>query len=247
MASPAMSSAERPLMRRPLSPPVDFYGSSRSSATGASFDAGGGIRTRERSPPARGSSLGESTLAQGTLLPPVPPGKPEPPGKSEASFARKQVKRDTVAVPPETRYARSGDVNVAYQVTGEGPVDIVYVDVISHLELVWEVPSHAAFLGRLALSVPTPPQSGTSSCTLAEYSDSLLAPNLAGTLRGYQLQAASSNSGQLTVLSCRRHSRMGQRVGMLPRGSALPPPQLPGESSPAVTSAGAAGSRVWRG
>jgi hypothetical protein len=41
-----------------------------------------------------------------------------------------------VAVPPETRYARSGDVNVAYQVTGEGPVDIVYVDVISHLELV---------------------------------------------------------------------------------------------------------------
>jgi len=55
-----------------------------------------------------------------------------------------------VAVPPETRYARSGDVNVAYQVTGEGPVGIVYVDVISHLELVWEVPSHAAFLDRLA-------------------------------------------------------------------------------------------------
>ena len=45
-------------------------------------------------------------------------------------------------VQPETRYARSGDVNVAYQVPGEGPVDIVYVDVISHLELVWEIPSH---------------------------------------------------------------------------------------------------------
>jgi len=28
-------------------------------------------------------------------------------------------------VQPETRYARSGDVNVAYQVMGEGPVDIV--------------------------------------------------------------------------------------------------------------------------
>jgi class 3 adenylate cyclase/pimeloyl-ACP methyl ester carboxylesterase len=55
-----------------------------------------------------------------------------------------------VAVPPETRYARSGDVNVAYQVTSEGPVDVVYVDVISHLELGWEVPSQAAFLTRLA-------------------------------------------------------------------------------------------------
>ena len=51
---------------------------------------------------------------------------------------------------PETRYARSGDVNVAYQVLRAGPVDLVYVDVISHLELGWEVPSHAGFLNRLA-------------------------------------------------------------------------------------------------
>jgi hypothetical protein len=28
---------------------------------------------------------------------------------------------------PETRYARSGDVNIAYQVTGDGPFDVVYV------------------------------------------------------------------------------------------------------------------------
>jgi hypothetical protein len=28
---------------------------------------------------------------------------------------------------PETRYARSGDVNIAYQVVGEGPRDLVYV------------------------------------------------------------------------------------------------------------------------
>jgi class 3 adenylate cyclase/pimeloyl-ACP methyl ester carboxylesterase len=62
------------------------------------------------------------------------------------------VNRDTVFVQPETRYARSGDVNVAYQVIGEGPVDIVYVDVISHLELAWESPAHAAFLNRLASS-----------------------------------------------------------------------------------------------
>src|SRR5215475_8224517 len=69
--------------------------------------------------------------------------------RAGGSFAWKRVKRDTVPVQPETRYARSGDVNVAYQVLGEGSVDIVYVDVISHLEIMWEVPSIAAFLNRL--------------------------------------------------------------------------------------------------
>jgi len=29
--------------------------------------------------------------------------------------------------PPDTRYAKSGDVNIAYQVTGRGPLDLVYV------------------------------------------------------------------------------------------------------------------------
>ena len=51
---------------------------------------------------------------------------------------------------PETRYARSGEVNVAYQVAGAGQVDIVYVDVISHLELSWEIPTQAAYFERLA-------------------------------------------------------------------------------------------------
>jgi len=53
-------------------------------------------------------------------------------------------------VQPETRYARSGDVSVAYQVLGAGPVDIVYAPAISHVELVWESPSQVAFLNRLA-------------------------------------------------------------------------------------------------
>jgi class 3 adenylate cyclase len=55
-------------------------------------------------------------------------------------------------VPPETRYARSGDVNIAYQVVGAGPPDVVAVEVISHLELDWEVPYVARFLNRLASS-----------------------------------------------------------------------------------------------
>jgi pimeloyl-ACP methyl ester carboxylesterase len=52
---------------------------------------------------------------------------------------------------PVVRYARSGDVNVAYQVTGEGPRDLVLVaGFISHLDLDWDEPRSAYFLRRLA-------------------------------------------------------------------------------------------------
>src|SRR5687767_11986550 len=52
---------------------------------------------------------------------------------------------------PETRYAKSGEVNIAYQVVGEGPFDLVYVPGwISNVELMWEEPGHAHVLGRLA-------------------------------------------------------------------------------------------------
>ncbi len=48
------------------------------------------------------------------------------------------------------RYARSGEVNIAYQVTGEGPFDLVLVPgFFSHLEIDWEYPPHAHFLERL--------------------------------------------------------------------------------------------------
>jgi len=48
------------------------------------------------------------------------------------------------------RYARSGDVNIAYQVTGEGVFDLVLVPgFFSHLEIDWELPAHAHFLERL--------------------------------------------------------------------------------------------------
>ncbi len=52
---------------------------------------------------------------------------------------------------PFTRYARSGDVNIAYQVVGEGPVDLVYVPGwISNVELAWELPDLAGGFERLA-------------------------------------------------------------------------------------------------
>jgi class 3 adenylate cyclase len=53
---------------------------------------------------------------------------------------------------PETRYARSGDVSIAYQVMGDGPLDLVFAPPLSHLELDWETPSIAGFYGRLASS-----------------------------------------------------------------------------------------------
>jgi pimeloyl-ACP methyl ester carboxylesterase len=54
-------------------------------------------------------------------------------------------------VAPETRYAKSGDVNIAYQVVGEGPFDLLYVPGwVSHVEQGWEEPAMAHFLHRLA-------------------------------------------------------------------------------------------------
>ena len=52
---------------------------------------------------------------------------------------------------PETRYARSGDVHIAYQVLGDGPFDVVWVPAfVSNVELAWQVSSQAEFIRRLA-------------------------------------------------------------------------------------------------
>lgn len=52
---------------------------------------------------------------------------------------------------PPIKYARNGSVNIAYQVVGDGPIDLVLVHGwVSHLELNWEEPSITRFLERLA-------------------------------------------------------------------------------------------------
>jgi class 3 adenylate cyclase len=54
-------------------------------------------------------------------------------------------------VVPETRYARSADIHIAYQVAGEGEVDLVHVPgFVSNLDLNWEEPERAYFFSRLA-------------------------------------------------------------------------------------------------
>lgn len=52
---------------------------------------------------------------------------------------------------PEPRYARSGDLSIAYQVVGEGPPDILFVPgFVSNVELMWDVPWIHRMLERLA-------------------------------------------------------------------------------------------------
>ena len=51
----------------------------------------------------------------------------------------------------ETRYAKSGDVHLAYRVFGAGPPDIVLVPgTVSHVELYWQLPASEYLLKRLA-------------------------------------------------------------------------------------------------
>jgi class 3 adenylate cyclase/pimeloyl-ACP methyl ester carboxylesterase len=90
-------------------------------------------------------------------------------------------------MPPETRYARSGEVHIAYQVTGDGPIDLLWVPTwIWQVEHMWEDPLTARLLNRLAtfsrvvmfdrrglgLSDPRP---GGGAATLEEQMDDLVA------------------------------------------------------------------------
>ncbi|MFW2367962.1 MAG: alpha/beta fold hydrolase, partial [Desulforhopalus sp.] len=54
-------------------------------------------------------------------------------------------------IHPETQYAKSGDVHIAYQVIGEGPLDLVFVPgFVSHLEENWNSTTKEQFFRRLA-------------------------------------------------------------------------------------------------
>lgn len=63
-----------------------------------------------------------------------------------------EAKMPEQAAPrPEVHYAMSGDIHIAYQVVGEGPIDLIYAPGwVSHLEYGWESPLVAQFLRGLA-------------------------------------------------------------------------------------------------
>jgi pimeloyl-ACP methyl ester carboxylesterase len=55
-----------------------------------------------------------------------------------------------MAGTPKTQYTKSGALHIAYQVTGTGPLDLVFVPgFVSHLEYQWEHPRSAHFFERL--------------------------------------------------------------------------------------------------
>ena len=57
---------------------------------------------------------------------------------------------------PETKYARQGDLHVAYQTIGDGPLDIVFIAPgVTSIETVWDVPEMAAYVRGLAATGAT--------------------------------------------------------------------------------------------
>jgi len=68
-----------------------------------------------------------------------------------AAFVADGENLAVAAATPETRYALSGEFSIAYQVLGEGELDLVYMPgFASHLEVFWEEPRYSRFLHRLA-------------------------------------------------------------------------------------------------
>jgi class 3 adenylate cyclase/pimeloyl-ACP methyl ester carboxylesterase len=120
-------------------------------------DAIGGAFTHTRRPGAAGRN-GRDAIATG------PPARSAPFGRPRLSGLRpdEAVRRGLLAGAEgrgalsalhgtETRYAKSGETSVAYQVVGDGPIDLVHVSgFLSHLEWNWQYPPVARFLERLA-------------------------------------------------------------------------------------------------
>src|ERR1051325_152623 len=69
-----------------------------------------------------------------------------------AALAQPRAAAETVRVEvPETRYAQSGDIAIAYKTVGEGPFDLVWTPgAFSNLDLMWEEPALARFYDGLA-------------------------------------------------------------------------------------------------
>ena len=65
---------------------------------------------------------------------------------------RSRPENDSGVDPPETRYATTDDgVSIAYQVVGEGPIDLVFVhSFVSHVEVFWELPKFERFVKELS-------------------------------------------------------------------------------------------------
>lgn len=108
----------------------------------------GGEVTAEVHPTSRRAATEATTHPTRILMKPLP--RPRVDG-SWPRLAFGAIASDTPGVdPPEVRYARSGDVSIAYVVTGSGSFDLVFVHgFVGNLESAWEQPDRVAFFERL--------------------------------------------------------------------------------------------------
>jgi len=91
-----------------------------------------------------------ATPSIGNVVRGVEPG-PQPESGVALRATQELRPDDEPFVVPATRYAANGSVNIAYQVVGNGSVDLVVVPGwLSHLDLQWEEPGYARFLRSLA-------------------------------------------------------------------------------------------------
>ena len=75
---------------------------------------------------------------------------------------------------PETHYTKSGEVHIAYQVTGEGPLDLVLVPgFVSHLEAGWQSENRVPFFSAARIIFPVDPIRQTGHGTIGSQLASL--------------------------------------------------------------------------
>ncbi len=119
-------------------------------------------RLRSRDPRAASPTSKRGANSSRTRRSPTPSSRsrssPTSAGSPSSSPRPAAGMSDNLGVEPETRYARSGDVSIAYQVIGDGPFDLVYVPPFaSHVELAWSIPDTAFFLRRALLVLAADP------------------------------------------------------------------------------------------
>jgi len=136
---------------------------------------------------------------------------------------------------PRTRYARSGELAIAYQVHGSGDRDLVLNSgVASNLETVWDIPEAARFFERLGgfarvirfdrrdtgLSDPI-----RDDLTLEAHADDALAVIDAAGSEQPVLMGSLDGARSLALLAATRPKRVGRLIAISPGRKASPPPR----------------------
>src|SRR5262249_9561536 len=141
-SSPATATSRCPASSGPCSRPATAACSTWSSSARASRTRA--TRTR--------AGVRSTTSARSSA-----PSAPDPPDRKCWTPMGRDVdrltrSRNAVAVEaPETQFAQVGEDRVAYQVFGDGPPDVVYMQGVTEtIDLRWEWPPYAHFLRRLA-------------------------------------------------------------------------------------------------